>query len=298
MRKDSLLKKRMGENPVISASNRPFLMIFTDLDGTLLDYSTYGWEAAGSAIDLCKQLNVPVILASSKTRAEIDPLRIRLSLSFPFIAENGGGVFFPREAFSDPPPGAFLDKGLWKWSLGLPYASLVRGLQEIRDKLGWDIKGFSDMSTEEISCLTGLDQETSHLAALREYDEPFIILEKQPPDKAALLKIVTEMGLTVISGGRFYHLQGKNDKGQAMEKLVSWYKQSHGDIITIALGDGPNDFPMLERAEHPVLVRSQKEFPMLKKKIPHLMVTRDMGPKGWNSAVLHILGKEEETVDG
>jgi mannosyl-3-phosphoglycerate phosphatase len=297
VRKDALLEERMGEGSSSGASNRPFLMIFTDLDGTLLDPNTYGWEEAGPALDLCKTLSVPVILASSKTRAEVDLLRHRLSMSSPFITENGGGVFFPKEAFNEPPPGASLDEGLWKWSLGFPYAYLVKGLQEIRDKLGWDIKGFSDMSTEEISRLTGLDQEASRLAALREYDEPFIILEKQFPDKDALFKIATEMGLTITPGGRFYHLQGKNDKGRAMEKVVTWYKQSYGDVMTIVLGDSPNDFPMLERADYPVLVRSQQEFPTLMKRIPRLRVTRETGPKGWNSAVLDILGTEEETED-
>ena len=292
-----MLKERMGEGSSPGASNRPFLMIFTDLDGTLLDQNTYGWEEAGPALDLCKRLNVPVILASSKTRAEMDLLRRMLSMASPFITENGGGVFFPKEAFNEPLPGASLDEGLWKWSLGVPYAYLVKGLQEIRDKLGWDIKGFSDMSTEEISRLTGLDQEASRLAALREYDEPFIILDKQVPDKDALFKIVSEIGFTITPGGRFYHLQGNNDKGRAMEKVVDWYRQSYRDVITIALGDSPNDFPMLERADYPVLVRSQQEFPTLIKRIPRLRVTSEMGPKGWNSAILDILGTEQETED-
>jgi mannosyl-3-phosphoglycerate phosphatase len=127
------------------------------------------------------------------------------------------------------------NKDLWKWPLGLPYEHLVKGLREIRDELKWNIKGFSDMSIEEISSLTGLDRQTSRLAAMREYDEPFIILEKQSPDTSVLLNAAAKKGFVVTVGRRFYHLQGKNDKGQSMEKVISWYKQFHDNIVSTTI---------------------------------------------------------------
>ncbi len=298
----------MGASRISSASDTPFYLIFTDLDGTLLDNNTYEWEEAKPALNLCEKLKVPVILASSKTRAEMDSLRRKLSLSAPFISENGGGVFFPSEMFEAPAPGVSLDaspdgplpqrdRGLWKWSLGTPYPRLIKEIREIREELGWNIRGFSDMSIEEISDLTGLDLQTSRLAAMREYDEPFIFLEEQPGNRNALFRAAEQRGLKVTVGGRFYHLHGRNDKGKAMGKVISWYKQFHGAVASIALGDSPNDFAMLERADYPVLTRSQHDFPKLKEKIPCLRVTREMGPAGWNSAVWGILGKKEEAAD-
>lgn len=289
-------------------SASPFWIIFTDLDGTLLDHNSYRWEEAQPALDLCKRLNIPVVLVSSKTRAEIDLLRHKLSMSAPFISENGGGIFFPSEVFNDPSTGNLLvtsqempfiktDKDLWKWSIGLPYDHLIKGLREIRDELRWNIKGFSDMSIEEISSLTGLDRQTSRLAAMREYDEPFIILEKQPPDTSVLFNAAAKKGFVVTVGRRFYHLQGKNDKGQSMEKVISWYKQLHDNIVSLALGDSQNDFPMLKRADYPVLVRSQSDFQTPNVKIPRLRVTNEIGPKGWNSAVLEILDKKEGEIN-
>jgi mannosyl-3-phosphoglycerate phosphatase len=279
----------MGKNQSTGLQGAPFHIIFTDLDGTLLDHETYGWEKAAPALNLCKKLNVPIILVSSKTRAEMDKLRIKLSIDAPFITENGGGIFFPNEIFGTLPHGASLEKNLWKLSLGLPYSLLVRVLHEIRDELGLNIKGFSDMSINEISQLTGLDREGARRAAMREYGEPFIILDKNPLNREALLRAATHKGLTITEGGRFFHIQGKNNKGLAVEKVVSWYKEVCGDVISIALGDSPNDFSMLERADYPILVQSQKDFPELKEKIPRLKVTRESGPMGWNSAVLDIL---------
>jgi mannosyl-3-phosphoglycerate phosphatase len=284
----------MGESVNAKFSGNKFLIVFSDLDGTLLDHNTYGWQEAQPALNLCKKHHVPIVLVSSKTRAEMEFLRGKLSISAPFVSENGGGIFFQSDNFTQPPTGASFDKGLWKWSLGLSYAHLVRGLQEIRDELRWDIKGFSDMGIEEISQLTGLDPKTSRLAAMREFDEPFIVLKKQAIDENTLHKAANKRGLTVTSGGRFYHLQGKNDKGKAMEKIISWYRHEHKKVFSIGLGDSPNDFPMLELADVPVLIRSQREFPKLKGEIPRLRVTREIGPKGWNKAILDILGKKEE----
>jgi mannosyl-3-phosphoglycerate phosphatase len=225
----------------------------------------------------------------------MDVIRRQLSLSDPFISENGGGIFFPKESFNNPPDQATLDGDYWIWPIGLPYDQLVKGLHEIRKELGWDIQGVSDMTAEEVSRLTGLDMENSRLAIRREFDEPFIILDPQRPDIKALVRAAGKRGLTVQTGGRFYHLCGKIDKGSAMEKLLSWYKGLMRETISIALGDSPNDFPMLERADYPVLVRSRVDFSRLRIKIPRLRITREKGPEGWNAAVLNILGKNEET---
>lgn len=285
----------MAQGPPSGVST-PLYMIFTDLDGTLLDHDNYGWEDAMPALDLCKRLDVPVVLVSSKTRAEMNLLRRRLLMSSPFISENGGGVYFPSEAFDDPSLGASFDQGLWKWSLGLEYEKLIKGLNEIREELHWNIKGFSDMSNEEIRDLTGLDLAGAHLATMREYSEPFMILDRPLPDRRALFEAATRKNLMVATGGRFYHLQGRNyDKGRAMEKVTNWYRKFYGEVVTIALGDSQNDFSMLKYADVPVLIKSRENFSFLKRRIPRLTITSERGPRGWNSAILGILGKEEET---
>ncbi len=83
----------------LSTSGRegpPRVFSFTDLDGTLLDQNQ-SFAPAQPALEACRQTGVGLILVSSKTRAEIDVLRRRLGLVAPFIAENGGAIYFPRE---------------------------------------------------------------------------------------------------------------------------------------------------------------------------------------------------------
>ena len=73
--------------------------VFSDLDGTLLDHDTYGYEPARPALDLISSKKIPLILCSSKTRAEMTGIRQQLKLEDPFIVENGGAVYIPRKTF-------------------------------------------------------------------------------------------------------------------------------------------------------------------------------------------------------
>ena len=60
-------------------------LIVTDLDGTLLDHHDYSFEAASASLQDIRALNIPLILASSKTRAEILQLQTELQIDYPFI---------------------------------------------------------------------------------------------------------------------------------------------------------------------------------------------------------------------
>jgi mannosyl-3-phosphoglycerate phosphatase len=269
----------------------PYLIIFSDLDGTLLDHHTYRWEDARPALERCSDEGVPVIVVSSKTRAEIDDLRKRMGIEAPFVSENGGGIFFPHAPRRGLPAGTVESGGLWKWELGENYRVVVKAFREIGSDLPFPIKGFSDMDIKEISRLTGLDPEQSRLASDREFDEPFVVEFRDPSDEQLLKQAAARKGLNVTCGGRFHHLFGHSGKGAAMEKLTTWYRSCHGSIITAALGDSPNDFAMLERADHPVLIKSHHCFPELFRRIERLKTTSMPGPAGWKAAVTDLLNK-------
>ena len=233
-------------------------------------------------------------MVSSKTRSELAVLSREMGLSFPFISENGGGVFFPDDVSTRVPHGAVHTGAWWKWSIGTPYRVLVRGLREIQMELDCPMRGFSEMSEKEISRLTGLDPEKIPLAALREFDEPFIMLEPGNSDIDAVRLAAEKRGFHITQGGRFYHIHGKGDKGTAVKRLIEWYKESYASVFSIGLGDSPNDFPMLKEVDRPVLVYSGRRFPEIEEQIPGLQITQRPGPDGWNDAVLDILSEKIE----
>ena len=70
--------------------------MFSDLDGSLLDHYSYSFDAALPAVNALEELDIPLILVSSKTRAEILAVREQLANRHPFIVENGADVFVPQ----------------------------------------------------------------------------------------------------------------------------------------------------------------------------------------------------------
>ena len=70
-------------------------IIFTDLDETLLNQD-YSFSEAERALEIIRDKEVPLIICSSKTRAEIEVYQAKLRIDWPFISENGGGIFIPK----------------------------------------------------------------------------------------------------------------------------------------------------------------------------------------------------------
>ncbi|SUH65795.1 mannosyl-3-phosphoglycerate phosphatase [Salmonella enterica subsp. enterica serovar Madelia] len=68
------------------------LLIFTDLDGTLLNSHTFEWQPAAPWLTRLHESGVPVILCSSKTAAEMLQLQTTLNLQgLPLIAGKRRG---------------------------------------------------------------------------------------------------------------------------------------------------------------------------------------------------------------
>jgi mannosyl-3-phosphoglycerate phosphatase len=199
-------------------------ILFTDLDGCLLDSDTYSVEAARSALDALRAEHIPVVLVSGKTRAEIEPLRERLDHHDPFIVENGAAVYVPLETFDFPPERSRRRSSYHVIELGTPYALLRDVLRQIEEAVGTPLRGFGDLSVEEIIATTGLSREDALRAMLREFDEPFLV---NGPTKLIeeICRQIATRGLHWTRGGRFFHLTGNNDKGQAVAILLRCYKR-------------------------------------------------------------------------
>ncbi|MGQ0694368.1 MAG: HAD-IIB family hydrolase [Nitrospiraceae bacterium] len=151
------------------------LIIFTDLDGTLLDSVTYSFDAAREALVQLLARSIPVIIVSSKTRSEIEPLRFQIHNEHPFIVENGGAVVVPSDYFPFPLTGAVTSGHYQVVGLGTPYPLLRAALKEVEKELGRELRGYGDMSVDEIAARTGLSRQEAELAKQRDYDEPFIM---------------------------------------------------------------------------------------------------------------------------
>lgn len=265
------------------------IIIFTDLDGTLLDEQTYSFDKALPALKKIRQLNIPLILTSSKTSKEIRLYQKNLGLKEPFIAENGGGIFIPKGYFpfdiNEHNNADEYDIIL----LGKEYSGLRKSFAILKETFGNAIKGFGDMDAEEIIRLTGLSESEALLAANREFGEPFIILSNDDDLRTRVFAAITSLGLKYTKGNRFYYLMGDNDKGKACSILKKLYAQKYNaEIIAISLGDSYNDIPLLEQADYPILIKKHKGYEN-NINIPNLIKSEGIGPQGWNDTLLLLL---------
>jgi len=270
----------------------PKLVVFTDLDGTLLDPVTYSYERALPFIERLKQKGIPIVFCSHKTRAEQEVYRQELAIPDPFIVENGGAIFIPQGYF---PFGFDYDKargGYQIIELGSPYRDIRRILEQLRAELGINFRGFGDMSAQEVAKDAGLDLGAAQRAKEREYDETVKPLEN-PEEMGRVLKAIKKAGLNYTHGGRYYGVMGANDKGRAVTILADLFRKKLGQVEAVGIGDSPNDLPMLAAVDTPILVQKPggrwEEIDL-----PRLKRIEGVGPEGWSRAIKGLIDRTDK----
>ena len=258
----------------------PQLIIFTDLDGTLLDHDTYSWQPATPALERLQAAGIPVVLSSSKTAAEIESLREELDNREPYIVENGAAVVLPA-----PWMGAADDKAI---HFGASREVLLSVLQGLREG-GAPFLGFADMSVEQLAEYTGLAPDMAARAQRRHGTEP-LLWQGSDEELKAFEAALAEENLRLVQGGRFYHVMGQFDKADGARFLLGKYRERFGKKpVSIALGDSPNDQRMLESADIAVVIRGVNSDQVVLSARRHAMRSIKPGPAGWNDCVLNLL---------
>jgi len=260
------------------------LIVFTDLDGTLLDGETYSFEPALPALKLLKEKEIPLIICSSKTKREIEYYRRKLDNHDPFISENGGGIFIPAGYFKFQISN-FKSEENGKYRiirLGAKYSDLRKAIIELRQE-GFNIKGFGDMTAEELAGIANMSIDEAKMAKERDFDEPFIFSDNEE-ELQRLFESIRAMGFNYTQG-RFFHILGNSDKGKAVSILTELYKRKFNEITTIAIGDSPNDIPMLEKVDYLIIVQKPDGSYDQRIKAPNIIKADGIGPDGWNKAI-------------
>jgi mannosyl-3-phosphoglycerate phosphatase len=254
-------------------------LVFTDLDGTLLDHNTYDYRPALPALHRLKKHGVPIIPISSKTYAELKVYMQQLKLDGPLVAENGAVIVYPGEAPQVAPPG---------------YLMMRDYLVDSRANPNNDFIGFGDMHLEDLMQATGLDETSAQFAKQRLASEPLIWRGDEESLQQFKLQ-VSKLGLRLLRGGRFHHLLSDTDKGQAIKHIVNRMRRT-GETVhrTIALGDSDNDREMLLAVDIPIIVRKHDGSHITLAERPDALVTELPGPAGWNQAILQLIPQHEE----
>ena len=232
-------------------------------------------------LDELKRCDIPVVLVSSKTLAELEKHRQSLALDGPVIAENGAVVDVPDSYFST---GVSFEAG------SVDRSVLQRHYREIRDDGNYDCVSFEELGDAGVAEATGLSAREAALANKRQASEP--ILWNDTESRLQEFTAQAEArGLRCTRGGRFVHLMGKHDKADAMMALCEAYCENSpdSDIESVALGDGPNDLGMLHAADVAVVVPGKHGVPMPIDGHRDVRFPTESGPRGWAAAMRELL---------
>lgn len=256
------------------------MIIFTDLDGTLLEEDGSLSAVARAELDRLRARRVPVVPLTSKTRQELERWLDVLDAGGAGAFENGAGILRERgkraeEREAEVLPGA------------VPVGELRAALDDLRRATGLLLFSFAEIPSSDWARLTGLRLEEAPAARAREFDLPFVAPEGSG---AALASWALPPRVRLTRGGRFWHLSGDHDKGDALRVLASRL----GGGPTVGLGDAPTDAPFLRLADRAILVpRAGGIDPELSALVPRAAHAPRAGGAGWAAAVRVALGATE-----
>ena len=259
-------------------------IIFTDLDGTLLDHHSYSFEEACPALEQLKLKRVPVIPVTSKTYAELIVLRKQLGFDDPFVVENGAAIYLPKNSIKEKPEDVIDKHGYWVKSFTRNRDEWRSLIADVKKQFPTQMRTFSEIGDEGVAKATGLPIREAALANQREFSEPIHWIGDDIA-KEKFKQVMLEQKIEVLEGGRFLHCVDGYDKGSAVKWLVLQYKKIFESFETIALGDSHNDIALLNACDVAILIRSNAHALPVLDRHPNSIVSRLKGPAGWNQTL-------------
>ena len=258
------------------------ILIFTDLDGSLLNRETFDFSSIKNFIKNLLSKDIFIIPNSSKTAKEIINFMLELGEKLPYIAENGSAIHDLDLINPNFPEKITLSREL----------SEISEIFENKVPLSLKLKCnfLKDLKKKQQIEILGLPVNKIKYAINREYTIPFKF-EGNKSQKEKLYKCVQSAGLSLQEGGRVINLCDKVSKALAMKKVVKVLnKVTNEKLITVGVGDNYNDLDMLRYSDVPCLVFNDK-FTLDKININNCLISNKSAPDGWEEVVKLALDK-------
>jgi mannosyl-3-phosphoglycerate phosphatase len=222
-------------------TSSPPVVVFADIDDVPLGIDE-GHRRLPALLATLAAERIMLVFCSSRTRAEIEGFRQSVGVFHPFVCEDGAAVFVPSRYFGSEMYNARAVGGYQAIEFGLPYDAVVATVRRHAQQLRVDVRGFADMSIEEVARECGLSLLAARLAKLREYSEPFRLPQAHPAAEARLVRALASSGINCLRRGAFLNAVSVDGPAAAVSVLTTLYRSAFGAILTTATGRGAAAF--------------------------------------------------------
>lgn len=250
----------------------------------MLNKADYSFAPAVETLSIVRRYEIPLILASSKTEPEMRQLADEMRLAdAPLICENGGVLFWSRQACD----GSAEEIAANKVVLGIERSRILSVLANLRDE--FQFESFEDLQIAGISRTTDLPPERAARALQRSCTEPLLWHDAEERISAFRLRLAAS-DLTLTRGGRFWHVAGQTNKGQAAKYILDqWFEASGEPWISIGIGDSPIDQSMLDVVDYPIAIPAPDGVVHVNVEGDNSTVADVAGASGWADSVSRVL---------
>ena len=255
------------------------IIVFTDLDGSLLNTQNFKFEKAKSLIKkIIKDSNF-IIPNSSKTELEIKNFIKKLKIKLPFISENGSEIHNLNTIERKLPK---------KITIARDRNTILKiFLKNMSKEILIKCDFLYKMNNKKKSNILGLKGRDLIASSKRRFTYAFIF-KGDSKLKKLLFKKTYKAGLGIQQGGRVMNLGDNVTKGMAIKKTLNFIKSvNKNKITTIAVGDNQNDLSMLKVVKYPCIVSNRSIKINNKNKI----YTNKKAPEGWIEVVKKAMDK-------
>lgn len=266
-------------------------LLFTDLDGTLLDLQTYSADKVKESVNQLKKAGVAIIFCSSKTWTEQEYYLTELQLDEPVIVENGSGIILPKKTNLEFSQQTEIIHGNRAIVLGRKYNEVVQAIESSIEETNTMFKYYNNQTIDEIAQITGLTAHAAQKAKTRDFSETLFDARPDTGGLKQFEKAIKSHGFQCISGSRYVTISGiESNKGTAVSILVEAYTAKYGKVKSIGIGDSRNDLEMLESVQFPYLVK-KPENSWAEVDAENISKISAVGPDGWNIMAQEVLAE-------
>jgi mannosyl-3-phosphoglycerate phosphatase len=264
--------------PTPSTGARPQAILFSDVDGTLLDDRDR--LAINAHFVVAFAPRVELVLTSSRTIPELLELQQRLALTAPLIAENGALVAFPpawrgaRQNSTRRVAGTPLRVA----ALGHSAARLRPVVRRCAARLDIPLVEQRDTLPDQ-----GRAIGRTHSILLR---------QSVPPARwKAFQTLLQKRGLEATHSGRWLAITRGADKASAARYLLARARRLHAPFaLAAAVGNAENDISLLAAVERPFVIRNPRHgHDSALAALPRAHLLQATGIAGWREALAHTL---------